>query len=162
MGRLKSSAVVVAAGVALATGGALLASALVDDASGADSAMGSKAVPIRTGCPAGYSSRIRLNALVDDAIAAARRIVIDGKTATYQSGTIWRLNRQNTPVVQAVQLGMTPPLAGQSKLAAEARRRCGRAGEYAWAIVFGNTLSTVCCITYPTFVVRIKEAWYVF
>jgi hypothetical protein len=104
---------------------------------------------------------MRLNASVDQAVAVARRIVIRNRFDTVM-GRTYRRNRVNTPVLQAVQLGLLPRLPGDDVLAAVARRRCGQAARHAWAILFGRVHTTIAGTRTGVFVVRMKDGWYVF
>jgi hypothetical protein len=101
---------------------------------------------------------------VDEAIAVARHVVIDGKVVHYQGRTT-RLTKANYPVVQTVVIGRyaNPGLARPRSLAREAKRRCANlAAGWVWAIVFHDSLSPMCC-SYPVaFVARTERGFYVF
>jgi len=99
---------------------------------------------------------------IDGVLAAARGEVIDHKTENNQ-GRVTRRTAANFPVIEAVQLGDAPLLPGAASLTRLAVARCGKlAAYYAWAVVFTDTQSVVCCIREIVFVVHVKSGWKVF
>jgi hypothetical protein len=99
---------------------------------------------------------------VDGVIAAARRVFLDHITENNQ-GRITRRTRANFPVLEVVQLTGFPPLPGSASLKRLAVRRCGKTNAYwAWAVVFTDTQSPVCCLREIVFVVRVERGWRVF
>jgi len=69
----------------------------------------------------------------------------------------------NYPVLEVVQLTESPPVAGSAALRRLAIRRCGETDAYwAWAVVFTDTQTVMCCIRATVFVVRVQHGWRVF
>jgi hypothetical protein len=117
--------------------------------------------PIRRGCPVVGPGNARA-VPVDEVIAAARRVVIDHRTEKVQ-GRRYRLSEKTTPVLEAVMLGDAPPLPGSGALRRLAKRRCPMTDPtYTWAVVFGDTISVVCCLRTTVFVAPTKQGWFAF
>jgi hypothetical protein len=120
------------------------------------------ALPRQARCPSDVTALSVRPALVDGVIAAARRVVLDHKTENNQ-GRITRRTATNFPVLEVVQFSDLPPLPGSSSLLRLATARCGKAvAHWAWAVVFTDTQSPVCCLREVVFVVRIRTGWRVF
>jgi hypothetical protein len=144
---------------ALAAVGGLATAVTIAARSSPDGRAGS--APIRRGCPSVGPGNARAVA-VDQVIATARRVVIDHRTEKVQVDR-YRLNEKTTPVLEAVMLGELPRLPGTSTLRRLAKRRCGATDPtYTWAVVFGDTISVVCCLRTTLFVAPTKQGWFVF
>jgi hypothetical protein len=118
--------------------------------------------PTRERCPRDVTALSVRPALVDGVIAAARRVVLDHVIENNQ-GRLTRRTAANFPVLEVVQLGSAPLLPGASSLRRLAIKRCGKINAYwAWAVVFTDTESPVCCLRSIVFVVRVKTGWRVF
>jgi hypothetical protein len=116
----------------------------------------------RVRCPTDVTARTVRPATVDGVIAAARRVVLDHITEDNQ-GRITRRTPASFPILEVVQLTGFPPLPGSASLKRLAIRRCGTANAYwAWAVVFTDTQSPVCCLREIVFVVRVERGWRVF
>jgi hypothetical protein len=115
------------------------------------------------GCPVGVNGRTVRTPLVDGVIAAARRVVVDGKFDTPMGRKTAR-TPTNYRVIQVVQLTPGPPgLPSTESLRTIAARRCGQAAaEWAWAVTFHPSTSVLCCLRHTVFVVRTHRGWYVF
>jgi hypothetical protein len=121
-----------------------------------------RAAATRVRCPTDVTARSVRPATVDGVIAAARRVVLDHITENNQ-GRITRRTPANFPVLEVVQLTGFPPLPGSASLKRLAIQRCGKtAANWAWAVVFTDTQSPVCCIREIVFVVRVERGWRVF
>jgi hypothetical protein len=143
----------------VATLGLLLAVVVVHAGSSAESAAAPR--PIKKSCPRVGPGNASL-VTVDQVIATARRVVVDHHTEEIQ-GHRYRLNEKTTPVLEAVMLGDSPPLPGRRSLARLAKSRCPKTDPtYTWAVVFGDTISVVCCLRTTVFVAATKRAWFVF
>jgi hypothetical protein len=113
-------------------------------------------------CPAGVNENTVRVAPVADVIAAARRVVIDHKRENNQ-GRITRRTTANNPVIAAIELGGRPALPGSAPLLRLAAKRCGATtARFAWAVVFTDTNSVLCCVRDVVFVVHVKSGWPVF
>jgi hypothetical protein len=119
------------------------------------------AAAVRRGCPTIGPGNAR-SVAVDQVIVTARRVVTDHRSEEVQ-GRRYRLNNKTTPVLEAVMLGGLPPLPGNRPLARMAKHRCPHTNvAYTWAVVFGDTISVVCCLRATVFVAATKSAWFVF
>jgi hypothetical protein len=118
---------------------------------------------LREVCPHDVNALSVRPATVDGVIAAARRVVLDHITENNQ-GRVTRRTATNFPILEVVQLEGSPQLPGSSStLRRMAVGRCGKTNAYwAWAVVFTDTQSPVCCLREIVFVVRIKSGWRVF
>ena len=113
-------------------------------------------------CPTGVNGRTAEVAQVDGVIAAARRAVIDDKTETNQ-GRVTKRTAANYPVVEVVDLSRLPLLPGAASLMRLAVARCGKiTAQAAWAVVFRDTESVLCCVRDVVFVVHLRSGWKVF
>jgi hypothetical protein len=103
---------------------------------------------------------------IDDAVAAARRLLIEGHTVTSQ-GVVHRLTAKNTPILAAVELaplGAAKPIPGASALRRQAASRCGAStARSAWAIVIDYPLIQIAAQSVRvSFVVRTDDGWRTF
>jgi hypothetical protein len=102
---------------------------------------------------------------VDEAIAAARRLRISGKTITTQ-GRRHRLTPKNSPVLEVVQLAPDGgrPLPGAAQLRRIATRRCGKTlAAAAWAVVINYPFVQIAASSEEiSFVVKTKRGWKAF
>jgi hypothetical protein len=116
---------------------------------------------VATGCPSAREEN-PTQGLADQAIAAARAVVIDHKVAHVQ-GRTYRRNRENTPLLQVTKLGEIPLLAGERALQRAAEGRCGKeVARWSWVVVFGDQATTMCCTRTTAFVVHVKKGWRVY
>jgi hypothetical protein len=146
--------------VVVAATALLLAVLVIAVATAADRSR-DRGLSVHRGCP---DRSVRVGVTADQAMAAARRVMIDHRTVYYQ-GRRLRVTAQNWPVIQVLALGGYPDLASPGGLAREAVRRCGRQPApqlWGWAVVFHDSLSPMCC-SYPSaFVARTERGLYVF
>ena len=85
-------------------------------------------------------------------------------------GRRYRRSRSNTPLVEVVQLGAVDiaigPLPGVRALERMAKKRCPMSPpasrDSVWALVYHDTLSTVCCNHWFLFAWRSKDRWHVY
>jgi hypothetical protein len=146
--------------IAIVLAAAALAAVVATTARSGAKARGSR-LHVATGCPSA-SEENPSQGLADQAVAAARAVVIDHKVAQVQ-GRTYRRNRENTPLLQLTKLGEIPLLAGQKTLQRAAERRCGKElARWSWALVFGDQATTMCCIRTTVFVVHVKDGWRVY
>jgi hypothetical protein len=95
-------------------------------------------------------------------IAAAREVAIDHIISHYQGRTV-RRTVVNYPVLEVVDLLTGPRLPAQQTLRRRATHRCGdRVARWAWAVIFTDTESPLCCTEDVRFVVHLKKGWWVF
>jgi hypothetical protein len=119
-------------------------------------------VSIHRGCRAHFASWDLRTATADEAVAVARRVVLD-HVVEHNQGRATRRTRSNYPVIEVVSLGHTPALQGQSALAKQAAHRCGRQmARASWAVVFTDTEPVLCCIRDARFVIRLRSGWWVY
>jgi hypothetical protein len=112
-------------------------------------------------CPTDVNALSVRPALVDGVIRAARRVVVRGWENN--QGRITRRTVATNPILEVVQLTGYPPLPGSRALKRMAIRHCGKTNAtWAWAVVFTDTQSPVCCLREVVFVVRVKNGWRVF
>jgi len=113
-------------------------------------------------CPSGVNGRTVLLADVNSVVTAARAVVIDHKTETNQ-GRVTKRTVVNYPVVEAVDLSQLSTLRGAAWLRRLAAERCGGVNaRYAWAVVFRDANSVLCCVRDVVFVVHLRSGWSVF
>ena len=113
-------------------------------------------------CPAGINGRTVRPASVDRVLAIARRVVIDHKIENNQ-GRITRRTAANYPVIEVTELSAVLRLPGAESLRRLASARCGsETAQFAWAVIFTDTQSVLCCIREIVFVVHVKDGWKVF
>ena len=113
-------------------------------------------------CPSGVNGRTVRPVSVNGVLAAARRVVIDHKSENNQ-GRITRRTAANYPVIEVTELSAVPRLPGAESLKRLASARCGsETAQFAWAVIFTDTQSVLCCIREIVFVVHVKNGWKVF
>jgi hypothetical protein len=112
-------------------------------------------------CPSDVNALTVRPALVDGVVSAARHVVVQG--TENNQGRITRRTNASNPILAVMALTSYPPLPGAGTLKRMAIRRCGKTNAFwAWAVVFTDTQSPVCCIREVVFVVRVKNGWRVF
>jgi uncharacterized protein YjhX (UPF0386 family) len=113
-------------------------------------------------CPAGGVAGF---GTVDEAIAAARRLRISGKTISSQGHT-YRLTPKNSPVLEVVQLAPDGgrPLPGAAELRRIATRRCGKKlAAAAWAVAINIPFVQIAASSEEVaFVVKTTRGWKAF
>ena len=113
-------------------------------------------------CPDRFTGPDVLPTSVGSVVAVARKVAIDHITSHYQGRSV-RRTAVNYPVLEVVELSTGPTLPGQQTLRRRAARRCGdRAAGSAWAVIFTDGESPICCIEDVRFVIHLKDGWWVF
>ena len=88
--------------------------------------------------------------------------MIDHKRENNQ-GRITRRTATNYPAIQVTELSAVPQLPGATSLKRLASARCGSGtAQFAWAVIFTDTESVLCCIRDIVFVVHVRSGWKVF
>jgi hypothetical protein len=111
-------------------------------------------------CPKGV---VAAHATLDDAIVAARRLLINGQTVTSQGETV-RLTPRNTPLLAVARVfpaGHRPAVPGAEALRRLAERRCGAAtARQSWAVVINYTYGSVASNNVWTwYLVQTRSGW---
>jgi hypothetical protein len=116
-------------------------------------------VPVRAGCPPRGVNVAGVRVLtLEQAVEAARRIVARGRE--FIQGRWEKRTRANQQVISA---SLTAPFRSGGRLYELARRHCGaQAASSAWAIVFHDSVTVLCCETQTVFVVASRSTTYVF
>lgn len=104
------------------------------------------------------------------AAAAGWRHMMAADPVVEVQGRRYRRSRTNTPLVEVVQLGAVDtamgPLPGVRVLERIAKKRCPKSPPASrhsvWALVYHETLSTVCCNHWFVFAWRSKDRWHVY
>jgi hypothetical protein len=104
------------------------------------------------------------------AAGAGWRHIIAADPVVEVQGRRYRRSRSNTRLVEVVQLGAVDiaigPLPGVRALKRIAEKRCPTSPpvslDSVWALVYHDTLSTVCCNHWFLFAWRSKDRWHIY
>jgi len=117
---------------------------------------------VSKGCPGRFAGPAVRPTSLGSVVAVARLVAIDHITSHYQGRSV-RRNVVNYPVLEVLELSTGPILPGQQTLRRRAARRCGdRAARSAWAVIFTDSESPICCTEDVRFVIHLKDGWWVF
>jgi hypothetical protein len=122
----------------------------------------------RTDCP--VNGQIFGGGTAMGAAAAGWRHMIATDPVIEVQGRRYRRSRSNTPLVEVVQLGAVDiamgPMPGARALQRMAKKRCPKSApasrDSVWALVYHETLTTVCCNHWFLFAWRSKNRWHVY
>jgi hypothetical protein len=112
---------------------------------------------VHVGCPPHFSYQGAQASLIDGAILAARKVVIDHRTETNQ-GRVSKRTASNYYLSQVMIL-----YGSRGALFRTASRRCGvEVAEASWALVFHDGESLIATNRDVRFAVRLKNGWWVY
>jgi hypothetical protein len=111
---------------------------------------------VHTGCPKNFSSWTARDGIIDDAIAAARAVVIDHRTETNQA-RVTRRTRENYALWE-VRDGV-----GSGTSRREAVARCGaKVATFSWVLVFHDGESLIASDRDVRFAVLTPDGWWIY
>jgi hypothetical protein len=151
---------------------ALAAAVLIPFGAASTAAQGSTAqhpsIDRRSDCP--VNGQVFGGGTAMGAAATGWRHMIATDPVIETQGRRYRRSRSNTPLVEVVQLGAVDfgigPLPGVRALERIAKKRCPKSSrasrDYVWALVYQETLTTVCCSHWFLFAWRSKNKWHVY
>jgi hypothetical protein len=111
---------------------------------------------VHTGCPVPFSAASVRPSLIDEAMDAARAVVLDHRTETNQ-GRVTRRTRQN------YWLSEVELVPRRGWLHRTAVNRCGaKVAAFSWALVFHDGESPVASYNDVRFALRMPNGWWVY